>query len=396
MRLFTAVTWALAVGVGIAVTSQLVLKWVIKTNQNQAAPIDVTKLALTVVGGVGGAVALVVAYRRQRDLEQNRFVERFGAAAAQLGSADVAVRIAGVYAMAGVADESAGANRQQCIEVLCGYLRLQYDAAHGGSGRTKLVTRTVVERDDVSRNVEVEEHTKYRQNDREVRQTIVRVIVERLRTGTAQDWSRNNFDFRGAHLESADFNGARFAGIGRFEGTHFSGNAWFHDATFSSSANFRKATISSTADFGEATFSSTADFREVTFSSTADFGQTTFSSTANFGEATFPSVANFRKATFSGSARFWRATFSSTADFGQTTFSGVTHFMKATFSGDADFKKVTFSGAVGFSGTDFGSGIVSFENPRRWDPAPVFDWDSDSTKKPANVEPQRWPPQWAA
>jgi hypothetical protein len=34
---------------------------------------------LTVVAGVGGAVALVVAYRRQRDLEQGRFVERFGA-----------------------------------------------------------------------------------------------------------------------------------------------------------------------------------------------------------------------------------------------------------------------------------------------------------------------------
>ena len=58
------------------------------------------------MAGVGGAVALVVAYRRQNDLEQGRFVERFGAAAAQLGSPDPAVRIAGVYAMAGVADES--------------------------------------------------------------------------------------------------------------------------------------------------------------------------------------------------------------------------------------------------------------------------------------------------
>ncbi|WP_067684067.1 hypothetical protein [Nocardia miyunensis] len=44
------------------------------------------------VAGVGGVVALVVAYLRQRDLEQGRFVERFGAAAAQLGPTDVAVR----------------------------------------------------------------------------------------------------------------------------------------------------------------------------------------------------------------------------------------------------------------------------------------------------------------
>jgi hypothetical protein len=63
-----------------------------------------------------------VAYRRQRDIEQGRFVERFGAAAAQLGDHDVAVRIAGVYAMAGVADESTGVRRQQCIDVLCVYL----------------------------------------------------------------------------------------------------------------------------------------------------------------------------------------------------------------------------------------------------------------------------------
>ncbi|MFE7743207.1 hypothetical protein [Nocardia sp. NPDC057455] len=29
---------------------------------------------MTVVAGVGGVVALVIAYRRQRDLEQSRFV----------------------------------------------------------------------------------------------------------------------------------------------------------------------------------------------------------------------------------------------------------------------------------------------------------------------------------
>jgi hypothetical protein len=58
-------------------------------------------------------------------------VERFGAAAAQLGGQDVAVRIARVYAMAGVADESTGLRRQQCIDVLCGYLRLPYSPSWG-------------------------------------------------------------------------------------------------------------------------------------------------------------------------------------------------------------------------------------------------------------------------
>ena len=58
--------------------------------------IDILGTALIAVVGVGGAVALVVAYRRQRDLEQGRFIERFGAAAARLGNHDPAVRIAGV------------------------------------------------------------------------------------------------------------------------------------------------------------------------------------------------------------------------------------------------------------------------------------------------------------
>ncbi|MFE3023350.1 pentapeptide repeat-containing protein [Nocardia tengchongensis] len=306
-RLFAAVMWTLVVGGGIAALAYAVLKLEIRTNDNLAAPIDITKLALTVVGGVGGAVALVVAYRRQRDLEQNRFVERFGAAAAQLGSASVAVRIAGVYAMAGVADESTGSNRQRCIDVLCGYMRLPYDSAHGGSGRTKRVTKTVVQRDVVSRDVEVEqeEHAEYRQDDREVRQTIVRVIVDHVRGGTTHDWSENTFDFRTAHLESADFSGARFAGIGRFVGTIFSGPT---------------------------------DLRQVTFSGTTDF----------IG----------------------------------ATLSGPTEFVEATFSGATRFMQVTFSDAS----------AVSFDRPRQWDPAPVFDWDGDITQKPDDVEPQDWPP----
>jgi hypothetical protein len=105
-------------GLTIVLVATWILDRVIHTSSKPADPIDITKLSFTLAGGVGAAVALVVAYRRQRDIEQGRFVERFGAAAAQLGDRDVAVRIAGVYAMAGVADESTGVRRQQCIDVL--------------------------------------------------------------------------------------------------------------------------------------------------------------------------------------------------------------------------------------------------------------------------------------
>src|SRR5580693_4646396 len=53
--------------------------------------------------------------------------ERFAAAAGQLGDdRPPTVRLAGVYAMAGLADDWEE-NRQTCVDVLCGYLRMPYE-----------------------------------------------------------------------------------------------------------------------------------------------------------------------------------------------------------------------------------------------------------------------------
>lgn len=119
-------------------------------------------------------VALVVAYRRQRDLEQGRFVEGFGAAAKQLGDADVAVRMAGVYAMPGAADQTSKLKRQQSIDVLCGYLRLPYSPELGNNHQSGRTIKKPLFRKGGS---EEELRFQYRQNDKEVRQTIVRVIA---------------------------------------------------------------------------------------------------------------------------------------------------------------------------------------------------------------------------
>ncbi|MGV9336616.1 pentapeptide repeat-containing protein [Nocardia sp. NPDC003726] len=302
--LLSAVLFALAAGLGVATTAYGVLRWITPPDASKgAAEIDVIRVALTVVAGVGGVVALVIAYRRQRDLEQSRFVERFGAAAAQLGAIDVAVRIAGVYAMAGVADESEGLRRQQCIDVLCGYLRLPYDADHGASGRTKFVVKAPrFERGRV--RGETEEHIEYRQNDREVRATIVRVIADHLRPTAEYSWSTSDFDFRTAHLENVDLNKVTFSGAARFDRATFSGEAWFRDATFSGAADFEQATFSGPAGFEQATFSGPADFEQATFSDVADFDRATFSGNAWFRDATFLGWALFGGATFSGQAWF--------------------------------------------------------------------------------------------
>jgi hypothetical protein len=57
--------------------------------------------------------------------------ERFATAAAQLGDdKPAAVRLAGVYAMAGLADDWKE-NRQTCVDVLCAYLRIPYESDPG-------------------------------------------------------------------------------------------------------------------------------------------------------------------------------------------------------------------------------------------------------------------------
>ncbi|WP_194853196.1 pentapeptide repeat-containing protein [Nocardia sp. SYP-A9097] len=359
--LFWSIAVALVFGVALAVTAQWVLRRFIATSGAVAAPLDITKLSLTVVAGVGGVVALVVAYRRQRDLEQGRFVERFGAAAGQLGATDVAVRIAGVYAMAGVADESSGLRRQQCIDVLCGYLRLPYLPELGRNHQSKLVIKQHRATADGTSADDQERHLEYRHNDREVRATIIRVITDHLRFEAEYSWSINAFDFRAAYLEEADFSETTFSGTTRFDGATFPGNAGFDGARFSGSTRFDGATFSGNAGFDGANFFRTAKFGNATFVGPTNFGKATFYGTANFDNSTFSGDARFFAVTFSGAGRFNSAKFSGTANFDGATFSGNATFSGVTFDGDVNFGRVTISKIAGFGEARF-SGTADFRN----------------------------------
>ncbi|MGL6237053.1 MAG: pentapeptide repeat-containing protein [Segniliparus sp.] len=203
-------------------------------------------------------VALTVAYRKQRAVEQGRFVERFGAAAAQLGSPDAAVRIAGVYAMAAVADESSGSRRQQCVDVLCGYLRLPYSPEQGKNHQSKLVRKHTSPGGSDASASETEEHFEYRQDDSEVRKTICRVVHQHLLEGADASWSTCDFDFTGVYFEGLDFERVLFSGKRTdFDGASFNGNVSFVGAKFSGdSLSFAEAHFgpSSRVEFSRAEF----------------------------------------------------------------------------------------------------------------------------------------------
>ncbi len=160
--------------------------------------IGVLQLVFASVAGAGALVALVMAYRRQRVAEASSahdrtrvLNERFTAIAAQLGDDEPAVRLAGVHAMAGLADDWEE-NRQTCIDVLCAYLRMPYDP-------------------DPGEQAPAAEQLKFR-SSREVRHTVIRVITSHLKKDAAVSWQRLTFDFTGVVFDGGNFDYAEFSG----------------------------------------------------------------------------------------------------------------------------------------------------------------------------------------
>lgn len=187
---------------------------------------DLVKLSFGVVAGAGALVALVVAYRRQRVDEDGALreatrlhTERFTTAVSQLGDESAAVRLGGVHALAGLADDAPTRDLcQTCIDVLCAYLRLPY----------------TVEEDLPPGDAEAR-HTYLAL--REVRHTVIRLIRDHLRLATQQvhSWQGHDFDFTAVTFDGGDFSGAQFSGgTVDFSGAKFaSGRVDFNLATFS-------------------------------------------------------------------------------------------------------------------------------------------------------------------
>ncbi|MET8516020.1 hypothetical protein [Streptomyces sp. NPDC005077] len=166
---------------------------------------DLVKLSFGVVAGAGALVALVVAYRRQRvdeagvHREATRLhTERFSLAVDKLGSDSPAVRLGGVHALAGLADDAPDDGlRQTCIDVLCAYLQLPFTPDSGGDPAHHQ-----------------EEHHRYLAF-RKVRHTILRLIGDHYRRpkGTHRSWQGCDLDLTGVAIDGrVSFNGAVFSG----------------------------------------------------------------------------------------------------------------------------------------------------------------------------------------
>jgi uncharacterized protein YjbI with pentapeptide repeats len=303
--------------------------------------------------------------------------ERFATAADQLGSDKPAIRLAGVYAMAGLADDWPE-NRQTCVDVLCAYLRMPYEPEPGDEA--------------------VEAERLAFRASREARHTVIRVITAHLKEGADLSWQGLNFDFTGVVFDGGDFIDAVFSG-GRvdfreaefsggrvnFVGAKFSGSeVWFHGAKFSGGeVRFVGAEFSGgKIIFGVHTEFSGArvHFIGAKFSGgEVYFGETVSGGRVSFGRAEF-SGGHFR---FNG-----RVSSHGTVNFHSAIFSGGDVWLPARFTGgevgfnDAEFSGGTvsftqaqFSGSkVDFHDAKFSGGTVDFTDPRVWSVPPEFPW----------------------
>jgi hypothetical protein len=279
--------------------------------------------AFAVVAGLGGVALLMIAYRRQRTVENGEqrevtklFTERFTTASQQLGSEHAAVRLAGVHALAHLADDAPEGREdlvQMVIDVLCAYLRMPYNPApeplpEGATGEQI-----------PAHHQRVLEFGSFR----EVRHTIIRVIGNHLREPTR--WRGKNYDFTGTVFDGGNLTGAHFTG----------GEVSFHDAEFTG---------------GE------VSFLDVKFT-----GGTVYFSDARFSGGT----VYFHGAHFTGGrVSFHDAEFiGGEVSFAHAKFTGgEVSFAGAKFTGGrVYFTDAKFTGeAVHFHGAHFTGGTVIF------------------------------------
>jgi hypothetical protein len=282
-----------------------------ETVQRARLRVDTIRTGLTVGAGTAGALALLLAARRQWlaeraqeagefDAAERHFTELYLKAAEQLGSEKAPVRLAGLYALERLAQGNPG-QRQAIVHLICGYLRMPYDPPQRPRPQSGAASSDVHE-------------------ELQVRLTAQRILSNHLAVPAGVDvgklaklraspiarfWPGMSLDLIGANLvdfdlgrrcvSAAAFTGATFHGDAVFGGSTFADYAWFEGATFVRAADFSNATFEGTAGFVSPLFLGRRALRERPFSGNARFERATFADAAWFGDASFQGHVGFHE-----------------------------------------------------------------------------------------------------
>jgi hypothetical protein len=302
--------------------------------------LDIVKLALSVAAGVGGIVALVMVYRRQRvaeeanrlnrrtqihqeltdnanhehltrvatenfhDATERRITDLYGRSVEQLGHEKALVRLGGIYSLERLAQDHER-YRQTVIDVLCAYLRMPY----------KLPPDIALEKigepphdsmDEAHRELEVRKATQ----DVICRHLALQDKDQPRRPPLNEDkdfpdtyWPDMQVNLQGAVLvgfnysncrpHNTIFSGVHFVGYTLFWSTVFTDNAWFSHAHFDGLVRFIDTRFEGFADFGQTKFEVNADFVRVYFKGTNRFHGVSFRGSTHFRECAFAEAPDF-------------------------------------------------------------------------------------------------------
>ena len=299
-------------------------------------------------GGILGVITLGETHRKntfektKNDQDHTRQVHaerrsRYTKAIEHLFNENISVRLGGVYALAGLADEWLTDEKtlltdkerhkegQVIINTLCSYIRSSFNLASKAEVLTK---------DEAPGNYEggdqqfIKDQAKLREEE-ELRLAILEAIKNRLNDDSIDGtnklskglWSDFDYDFSNAYF---------FYPIG-FTNSYFGASSKFSGATFTENADFSKTAFTERAPFSGATFTGNADFSGAEFTQDADFSEAEFTGNAHFSEAKFTKDAHFFWAKFTKDAHFSRAKFTQNADFAWAEFTQNANFFEATF-----------------------------------------------------------------
>jgi uncharacterized protein YjbI with pentapeptide repeats len=414
--------WVIAVGVPVMVLVAVATVWLLLGFGISGDRLDAIRTGGTLGVGLGGVVVLWLAVRRQRSTEldllnkyeahrlaervaahneavaaenrahqqqvaeaaqgdavERRITELYTRAADQLGSDKAPVRLAGLYALERLAQDTARL-RQTIVNVICAYLRMPYTLPTTANVPRPLGRRRKIRpgqpvfglppHSATPRPVPVDAV----RQEREVRLTAQTILADHLRPDQGSrdpgetfwgdidldltDATLINFDLRGCHVGIGRFQDAQFVGETWFDGAVFAGPVWFFDANFTGQARFVEATFGDEASFGGANFAHGGWFNGTKFGGHAKFSDANFVGGAGFDGAVFAGPVWVGGARFGSSADFKNALFTDTAAFGDAEFVGDTWFDGAVFAGEVSMHG-TFARHAGFEGVQFDRGVPS-------------------------------------
>lgn len=335
------------------------------TDQDRAG-LDVVRTAGTLVVGTGGAVALLLAARRQRSTEltlehqrevaaaaaqdaaEQRITELYTRAVDQLGNDQAPVRLASLHAVERLAQDNP-AQRQTIVDLICAYLRMPYTPPNGKPPDDDAPTEARI-------------HHEQQRQELQVRKTAQRILAAHLDPETEETfWPDIDLDLTEAHLHNLNLAGC-YIRESQFSGAQFSGRTSFARADFSGYTSFIGARFFGRTWFEDAQFSGLTWFNDAQFSGHTSFDDGEFSATW-FEGTQFSGPTAFRAVRFFGNVNFTAAQFSHIVSFHGAQFSMDTTFKRVKFSEDLELDGVQFSGEVSFAGSQF-SKDVSFNDSR--------------------------------